>query len=278
MKVNSSLQLTNRIFARNEGCRIAYYHIDSPTGADLWDGHWEDNIRVDLKNFYHPYLSGFLGYGQLRRIFLRHLPRKGLILDGGCGMGQYVVALRSRGYDCFGVDFAPKTVEKVKDYLPDLPVESGDICNLHLKDKSIDAYISLGIVEHFQDGPYRALKEAMRVLKDNGVLIVSVPQAFHWRRLNAYPGDTPLPDDAFFYQYAFSSEEFRTILINSGFQVDVEYGRSSHYAFKLRFKTFRKLLSWFPRLAHIDLVFDRTPIGCNLARTRLYVARKIYET
>ncbi len=145
---------------------------------------------------------------------------------------------------------------------------------MNLKDKSIDAYISLGIVEHFQEGPHDALKEAMRVLKDNGVLIVSVPQAFHWRKLNAYPEDTPLPDDASFYQYAFSSEEFRTILRNSGFQVDAEYGRSLHYAFRLRFKTFRKLLSWFPQLEHIDMLIDRTPIGNKLARMRLYVARK----
>ncbi len=278
MKVNSSLQLTNRIFARNEGCRIAYYHIDSPTGADLWDEHWGENVSINLENFYRPYLRGFLGYGQLRRIFLRHLPRKGLILDGGCGMGQYVVALRSRGYDCFGVDFAPKTVERVKDYLPDLPVESGDICNLHLKDKSIDAYISLGIVEHFQEGPQTALKEAARVLKDKGLLLVSVPQAFKWRKLQALPENSELAKEAVFYQYAFSPSEFRGFLKNAGFRVIAEYGYSSHFALRIRYDLFRNLLTRFPRLAHIDLVFDRTPIGCNLARMRLYVARKIYET
>ncbi len=266
--------MTDNVFARNEGDRIVYYRIDSLTGADLWDGHWEDNIRVDLKKFYHPYLSGFLGYGQLQRIFIRHLPRKGLILDGGCGMGQYVVALRSRGYDCFGVDFAPKTVERVKSYLPDLPVKTGDICHLNLNDESIDAYFSLGIVEHFQDGPYDALKEALRVLKKDSVLIVSVPHVFPWRRLDANPEGTPLPDNASFYQYAFSPDEFRTILLNTGFQVESEYGYSSHYAFRLRFKIFRKLCERFPRLSHIDLLIDRTPIGRKLARMRLYVARK----
>lgn len=274
MKGNDSSRMAKNIFARNKGSRIAYYRINSAENADFWDDHWKDNIRGDLKKFYRSYLRGFLGYGQLQRIFLRHLPRKGLILDGGCGMGQYVAALRARGYDCFGVDFAPKTVERVKSYLPDLPVETGDICHLNLNDESIDAYISLGIVEHFQNGPYDALKEAMRVLKDNGVLIVSVPHAFPWRRLDAHSQGTSLPENASFYQYAFSPDEFRTILLNTGLQVEFEYGYSSHYAFKLRFKTFRKLLRWFPRLAHIDLLFDRTPIGRKLARMRLYVAKK----
>lgn len=266
--------MSDNVFARNEGDRIVYYRIASLTEAKFWDEHWGCNTSVDLREFYRPYLRGYLGYGNLRHIFLKHLPRYGLILEGGCGMGQHVVALRARGYNCFGVDFASKTVERVKSYLPDLPVETGDICHLNLNDESIDAYISLGVVEHFQEGPYDALKEALRVLKKNGVLIVSVPQAFRWRRLNASPEGTALPDNASFYQYAFSPKEFRTILINSGFQVAAEYGYCSHFAFKLRFKMFKKLLGRFPRLARMELLFDRTPVGRNLSQMRLYVARK----
>lgn len=262
-------------FSRNEGSRIAYYRTASSSASDLWDDHWQNNINVNLKEYYRPYSNGYLGHGQLKKVFLKHLPKSGLILEGGCGMAQYVVALRARGYSCFGVDFAPKTVARVKSSLPDLPVETGDICNLNLKSGSIDAYISLGVVEHFQDGPYDVLKEAARVLKKNGVLIVSVPQAFHWRRLNSHPEGTPLPNNAIFYQYAFTADEFRAILINQGFHVEAEYGIGAHFAFKLRFETLKKLLYWFPQLALlIDLLIDKTTIGRNLSRMRLYVARK----
>lgn len=273
-KRGNNLKMGDNVFARNEDKRIAYYRLDSPVKADLWDDHWASNASLNLEDFYRRYLRGYLGYGQIRYVLLKHLPRYGLILEGGCGMGQYVVALRARGYNCIGVDFAAKTVAAVKRILPDLPVETADICRLNLDDESIDAYISLGVVEHFQDGPHNALKEAMRVLKKNGVLIVSVPQAFNWRRESAYLEGVSLPDNASFYQYAFSQEDFRTILINSGFCIEAEYGISLLYAFRCRFKFFRKLWAIFPPLAKIDILVDRIPIGRNLARMRLYVCRK----
>ncbi len=261
-------------FARNEGKRIAYYLINSPVKADLWDEHWDSNTSQNLEDFYHRYLRGCLGYGQIRYVLLKHLPQHGLILEGGCGMGQYVAALRARGYNCIGVDFAAKSVAAAKSVIPDLPVETADICRLNLNDESIDAYISLGVVEHFQEGPQNALKEAMRVLKKDGVLIISVPQAFTWRRKSAYPEDVSLPDNASFYQYAFCSEDFKAILLNSGFCIDAEYGMSLLYAFRCRFKIFSKLWAIFPPLAKIDILLDRIPIGIDFARMRLYVARK----
>jgi SAM-dependent methyltransferase len=261
-------------FARNENKRIAYYRLNSPVKADLWDDHWAGNASLNLEDYFRRYLRGYLGYGQIRHVLLKHLPRYGLILEGGCGMGQYVAALRARGYNCIGVDFATKTVAAVKRVLSDIPVETADICRLNLDDESIDAYISLGVVEHFQDGPHDALKEALRVLKKNGVLIVSVPQVFKWRRECAYPEGASLPDNASFYQYAFYSEDFRTILISAGFSIEAEYGISMLYAFRCRFKFFRKLWAIFPLLAKMDILVDRLPIGRNLARMRLYVVRK----
>ncbi|MBM2832893.1 MAG: putative 3-demethylubiquinone-9 3-O-methyltransferase [Candidatus Brocadiaceae bacterium] len=263
------------ILARKEAERIAYYRLDTKLEAELWDDHWGSNVRSDLQPFYLPYLRGYLGYGQLRSVFLRHLPRMGLILEGGCGMAQHVVALRARGYNCFGVDFAPKTVERVKSLLPDLPVETGDICNLNLKSGSIDAYISLGVVEHFQEGPQTALKEAARVLKAKGLLLVSVPQAFKWRRLQALSENSELPKEAVFYQYAFSPSEFRGFVKNAGFRVIAEYGTGSHFALRIRYDLYRKLLTRFPRLAYMDLLLDRTPIGRDIARMRMYVAEKV---
>lgn len=261
-------------FARKEGHRIAYYQINSPTGAEFWDNHWSSNTSENILNFYRPYLKGYLGYGTLRHVFLKYLPRKGLILEAGCGRGQYVAALRSRGYNCIGVDFAEKTIEMVKKYLPDLPVKVGDVRELKLKDESLNGYISLGVVEHFKEGPSDALKEAFRTLKKEGILIISVPQAFLWRKKAAFPEESPLPENAMFYQYAFSPEEFRTLLEDAGFRIIAEYGYGTHFAFRIRFGWFRYLLKILPYIVYIDLIMDRTAIGRNLARMRLYVARK----
>jgi SAM-dependent methyltransferase len=262
------------LFARNEDNRIAYYRLNFPVKADWWDDHWDSAASLNLEDYYRRHLRGYLGYGQLRHVFLMYLPRHGTILEGGCGLGHYVVALRSRGYNCIGVDFASKTVVAAKSVLPDLPIEKGDICSLDLDDESIDAYISQGVVEHFQDGPYDALNEAKRVLKKGGVLIVSVPQTSSWRRESVHPESTSLPDNASFYQYAFSSEDFREILVSSGFCVEAEYGMSQLYAFTYRFNLFGKIWDAFPLLSKLDVLFDRIPVMHNFARMRIYVARK----
>ncbi len=246
------------VVMRTQGRRIAYYRVGAESGSDLWDSHWTGGTFDYLERFYEPYLRGYLGHGLLPHVLLRHLPKDGLILEGGCGMSQYVVALRARGYNCIGIDFAAKTIERVRNIFPDLPVDVGNVCSLSLGNDSIDAYISLGVMEHCEDGPCRALREAWRVLKRNRLLLVSVPQAFQWRISVSFPENTPLPENALFYQYAFSSEEFRTILVNSGFQVIAEYGYGSHFAFRIRFNKFRSLLKKFPRLALIDLLMDRS--------------------
>lgn len=261
------------IFERREGSRVAYYWTGSKRPDEHWDEHWSLNFP-DGDKFYEPYLRGYLGVGQLRRILLKHLPRTGLILEGGCGMAQYVVALRARGYDCCGVDFAEKTVEAVLSRFPDLPVSKGNILDLDMDAESLDAYISLGIVEHFQEGPQKAISEAFRVLKKNGKLLISVPHAFRWRQMAVAPESTPLPDQASFYQYAFHQDEFRTFLHEAGFSIQSEYGIESHYAFRVQYPWFRKLVKQIPRLRHLDLLLDPTPLGRNLGRMHMYVAVK----
>ena len=212
--------------------------------------------------------------GQLRRILLKYLPRRGRILEGGCGMSQYVLALRARGYDCFGVDFAEQTVQSVKSRFPDLPISKGNIINLELDGESLDAYISLGIVEHFQEGPQKAISEAYRVLKKNGVFLVSVPHSFPWRQDSVNFQNQPLPEGACFYQYAFHPIEFRKFLLRHGFSIQAEYGMESHYAFRLRYTWFKKILKLVPGLRHLDLLLDQTPLGQKLGRMHMYIAMK----
>jgi SAM-dependent methyltransferase len=265
--------MNNNFFARNEDSIVVYYNISPPAGSNLWDQHWAETSKSSSE-FYSRYASGHLGYGLLRHIFLKYLPRRGRILEAGCGLGQFVLALCARGYDCMGIDFAYKTIQNLKKHFPDIPVMVGDICHLNIKDESLDAYSSLGVVEHVREGPVTPLREAAWVLKKGGTLIVSVPQAFQWRRLDAHSENTPLPDKAVFYQYAFSADEFRELLKATGFTIKAEYGYSLHYAFRLRFKAFGKLLTRFPKLSYIDLLTDRLQLGSDNSRMRLYIATK----
>jgi len=260
-------------FTRMESGRIAYYSGSPLSGQVFWNSHW--GSHANLESFYIPYRNGYLGYSILSYILRRYLPKGGCVLEAGCGMAQHVVALRALGYDCIGIDFAEQTIHKVKGVFPELPVIKGDILSLPFPDASIRAYISLGVVEHFSDGPGQAIREAYRVLENDGVLVISVPQAFSWRKEKAESEGTPIPRDSQFYQYAFPPEELRQKILDAGFSVLAEYGYESHYGLKLRFKWFKQLLHMFPRLSHIDILLDRTFVGCEIARMRMYVAKKI---
>ncbi|MBI4178152.1 methyltransferase domain-containing protein [bacterium] len=202
-----------RNLRRTEGRRLVYYS-SAPT-ADFWDTHWQS---APLESYYSLAEAGNLGL--LEEPFVRHLPRAGRIVEAGCGTGQYVLALRNRGYDAEGIEWSAGTVERIRARYPDLPVRAGDVTRLDVPDNSYDAYVSLGVVEHRQAGPEPFLREALRILRPGGVALISVPYLHPLRtvksRLRFYAGD---PAGLEFYQFAFSLPEFRHLVQAAGFTV-----------------------------------------------------------
>ena len=191
-----------------ENRRLAYY--GRLVTDKQWDSHWRQQ-RPTLE-FYAPYAAGEVGH--LGRMMASVLPKHGKVLEAGCGLGQYVLGLGALGFDCEGIDYAAETVGAVKALLPDLPIRVGDITAIDAPDAAYCGYISLGVIEHFRDGPDAALCEARRVLAPGGVAIISVPCFNALRRLKAKmgfyrhdPGNLP------FYQYAYQAGEMRAILV-----------------------------------------------------------------
>jgi len=187
--------------------------------SEFWSEHWQ---RTNVRRTIESAQTGDLG--PLRPAFLHHLPRQGRILEAGCGLGRFLIPLAQRGYDIVGVDFSIKTVQAVKEYLPDCPIEVGDILALKYPAGYFSAYISIGVVEHFEEGPHQALIEARRVLAENGLLFVSVPYFNPLRKLKARLGliaHEPMADD--FYQYAFQRSDFAAILNEMGFEIVAVY-------------------------------------------------------
>jgi len=132
-----------------------------------WDGVWSSSSIEDTVRFCE--------FDPLRRVFERYFPRSGRILEGGCGLGQYVIFYKRLGYDIQGVDFASETIGRILKYDPTIPVSVGDVEHLNYPDNYFDVYYSGGVIEHFEEGPFHALKEAYRVLKNDGILILTVP-------------------------------------------------------------------------------------------------------
>ncbi len=144
------------------------FFIDRNPSCSLWDFMWSSRTIEQEINACDIETAP-------RVMFLSYLPKNGKIIDAGCGFGKWVIYLTKRGYNIKGIDNNKSAINKLKNYDESLQVEHGDILNLEYPDNYFDAYISMGVIEHFEDGPIPALKEAFRVLKPNGLIFVSTP-------------------------------------------------------------------------------------------------------
>jgi len=161
----------------------------------------------------------------IEALFLQHLPQGEKILEAGCGLGAWVVYLSERGYDIDGIDHDARVIERLKEWRPSLPVSQGDICKLPYADGSLGAYISLGVMEHFEEGCGEALNEARRVLKPRGLLFFTVPLENVFRKIVAHPLRTlyllwrqSKGDTIHFAEYRYTSGEVEDMLRKNGFE------------------------------------------------------------
>ncbi len=120
---------------------------------------------------------------ELLSIYLKYIPKNGLILEGGAGYGRLVFILSQLGYKIVGVELVKECVETVKKIYPEIDLRQGDVNKLDFPESYFDTYISIGVIEHFIEGPYQALKEMFRVLKKGGVAIVFVPAYNYLRQI-----------------------------------------------------------------------------------------------
>lgn len=200
-------------FCRYNG-RPALFHA-TQDHSDYWKNYWDAGSRRRLT------LAGQNGdLGEFEEIFLRHLPRNLPVLEAGCGPAHLVAALATRGFDAIGVDYEPEVIRFVNENLPDLKVYEGNVLSLDFETGSVGGYVSIGVVEHFVDGPGAAIVEARRVLHPDGVALISVPYANPLRqRYFRSLTDGDIPSGLSFHQYYFEKDEFESILQQNGFRV-----------------------------------------------------------
>jgi len=115
-------------------------------------------------------------------IFEKFLSKNGLVLESGCGLGKWVLFFKNRGFKIIGCDIDYQALTSAKDYDPSAYLIRADVHNLPFKDCLFDAIISLGVIEHFKNGPHKILEETKRLLKPNGLLFVAVPHNSFFRR------------------------------------------------------------------------------------------------
>ncbi len=104
---------------------------------------------------------------------------KGLLLDVGCSHGAFDFELARRGYTVVGVDINGESItvaNKIKDALrfKNMTFHHMDILSNNFGEKQFDVIIMFEALEHIKDD-VKVIREFHRILKDDGLLLISVP-------------------------------------------------------------------------------------------------------
>ena len=104
--------------------------------------------------------------------------KTGIALDIGCAGGLYSRLLNDLGFETYGVDTNEKFLDIAKrnskvNYI------LADAKNLPFRDNNFDVIIMLATLEHITERE-NTLKEINRVLKQNGILILTVPNTWSY--------------------------------------------------------------------------------------------------
>lgn len=155
--------------------------------------------------------------------YIQKLPKGSRLLDGGCGVGDWVLWFTRAGYPTCGIDISKITIAKLHAMFPELEFMVGDIRSTGLPDSSIDTYFSWGTFEHFEEGFDRVVAEAFRVVKPGGVLFISTPFDNLRHALRAVLSKSwrvsPQVRPTRFYQWRLTRSELASILARHGFAV-----------------------------------------------------------
>jgi 2-polyprenyl-3-methyl-5-hydroxy-6-metoxy-1,4-benzoquinol methylase len=127
----------------------------------------------------------------------------GEVLDAGCGVGYGTAHLAAAAAHVLGCDIDPEPIAYAQERYaaPNVEFRVGDLRSLELADASFDAVTCFEVIEHLREQE-QFVDELARVLRPDGVLVISTPNA---------PETTDTPENPF-HMRELSRHDFASLL------------------------------------------------------------------
>lgn len=197
--------------------------MEENTGK-IWDKHWstidslETFLAVEKSTdkwtiCHRPIIDRLLG----------ELPQGGVFLEAGSGFGQWCFyAQRKYGAKAVGVDIAKATIEKMQKYVREKQIEGvefifDDLTDTKLPANFCDFFISLGVIEHFEDSD-PIMRGMQKTLKSRGKGLITVPNSYSFHTF-LRPIAKLLGKWTIGYEKSFSPSGLKKICEKNGFRV-----------------------------------------------------------
>ncbi|MDQ0463120.1 SAM-dependent methyltransferase [Caulobacter ginsengisoli] len=167
--------------------------------------HWRECDR--RSKVYNPPLAARY------EMVLRQAPQ-GRVLDVGAGDGYLSGRLAEQCREVVGLEYEPSGVALAQSMLQgrgNVSVRQGDSYALPFEDASFDGVVMADVIEHLDD-PDRAVAEMARVVRDDGVVLVTTP---HWRSDRVW-------DERHVMEY--TAEQLRERMAASFAEVTLQFG------------------------------------------------------
>jgi 2-polyprenyl-3-methyl-5-hydroxy-6-metoxy-1,4-benzoquinol methylase len=205
-------------------CRAAWTlpRISSKELAGYYPPSYLGDTHRTLEMFFSGELARTRAWrNQVDKVhFIERFIQGGRLLDVGCGDGRFLWALHSKRWDRTGVEPVGPVVELVRARFPEIRFVLGDVFSPELQEETFDVITLWHVIEHFQD-PFGAIQRLSRMLRPNGLLVVSTPNFAGWQarlfREHWYAFDSPR------HLFHFSPIALTAVLQNAGLQIHGSY-------------------------------------------------------
>jgi 2-polyprenyl-3-methyl-5-hydroxy-6-metoxy-1,4-benzoquinol methylase len=174
---------------------------------------------------------------------INKIKQPGNLLDIGCGYGFFLDEAAKRGWNAFGTDISEEACSYAKGSLG-VKVCNCDLLDCGFESGFFDVISLLGSIEHLPN-PYKVLEEASRILKNDGIVIITTLNIEGFTKL--FKLFKYKPPEHLFY---FSRKNIRLLLNKTGLspmQMGVYYKYYALYDLTRRIEEFsgcrRKFLS-----------------------------------
>ena len=136
------------------------YNIAANIGKKLFAEYWgKASLKATDRYIEYPFV-------------LKNIPRPPCkILDIGCAGSMFPLLLKAFGYDITGIDIRLHPMRFSFDFV------KADICNKTFGSNLFDIITAISTIEHIRYA-FKAIKEIHRLLKPNGLLLMTIPYSF----------------------------------------------------------------------------------------------------
>jgi 2-polyprenyl-3-methyl-5-hydroxy-6-metoxy-1,4-benzoquinol methylase len=192
-------------------------------GAHSFAGKVKHAIKRAVLDTYLGYgqgsVLGYVAYPFFFRIpFYPQRVVRGTYLDVGCGSGVQLLHMKELGWDVYGIDLSETALSVArKNGIEQL--SQGTLIDVDFPDKKFDVINFTHVLEHVPN-PHEILKNAHRILRDDGTLVIAVPnfEGIGNRLFGRYSEyDVPR------HLHQFTLKSLKVLLKENGFTIQEQY-------------------------------------------------------